>query len=230
MKYFIIVMFALGLLSCKKTEKLKPEVLPDTYVNPTYIGELDSYLKIGVGSNGPIDSIFTFYGSLTENSANAPYITFNKITYNGNTTGSVDQGVNFLNFANQSNWDLRSDYIGNFTHTDNTPVALITNPVGSVPSSFSGNAFIVNLHNLSGADEVVVSSYDGINLQSSSQKIDVFGPNFAFNFTAGVADLPINTDIRITIRLRKHTTVTKNGATIEVNKFTEYVFKTRKTS
>ncbi len=230
MKYFIIVLFALGLLSCKKTKKLKPEVLPDTYVDPTYIGELNSYLKIGVGSNGPIDSIFTFYGSLTENSANAPYITFNKVIYNGNTTGSVDQGGNFLNFANRSNWDIGSDYIGNFTHTDNTPVALITNPVGSVPSTFSGGSFIVNLHNLSGADEVVVSSYDGINFQGTSQKLGVFGPNFAFNFTEGVMDMPLNTDIRITISLRKHSIITKNGVTIEVNKYTEYVFKTRKTS
>jgi hypothetical protein len=233
MKYLIIAVFVVSFAACKKTEKLKPEVLPDTYVDPTYFGIFESALNIGVGSNGPVDSTFKFNASLWEKSADpAPYIAFDKISYNGNIMGSVDNGVKFLKFANESNWDIQSAQIGNFTYSNNAPAPLIGNAAGLIPPTFSGSALAINLQNISNADEVVVSSlYDVMDFSNSPQTVKVQGvQNYAFNYVEGVYAMPLNTDIRITISLRKYYKLTKNKVEIDVCKVTNYVYKTRKTN
>lgn len=232
MRYFIISIFVLLLVSCKKKKTQEPEVLPDTSVDHSYSGRLESELKIDVGSHGPVDSIFEFNASLVEDPASsARPVGFNAVSYNSKNTGTVYNGVSFLDFANRSTWDLQSEHIGNFTHIDNTPIPLIGNPLGALPPTFAGGAFTIQLQNISGVDEVVVSSfYNGAGSTGSSQKVRVIGPSMAFNFTEGVNSLPLNTDIRITVGLWKYNKLTRNKAEIEVNKVTSYVYKIRKTS
>ncbi len=232
MKYFIIAVFIVSFVACKKTEKLKPEVLPDTYVDPSYIGRMESHLNIGVGSNGPVDSTFRFNSALWENGANAPVVGFKKVIYNGYVANTIDQGVRFLDFANHSNWNLQSSYIGNFTHTDNSPTPLIGNVTGLVPPTFSGGELNLDLQNISNADQILVTAFDdGMNILGSSQTFMVEGrQNLSLAFTANVLYLPLNTDIRITVSLWKFNKLKGNNYEIDFGKVTNYIYRTKKTS
>lgn len=233
MKYSIItVAFAFVFLACKKTETLKPEVLPDTYVDPTYTGKLESNLSIGVGSNGPVDSVFSFSSGLWEQSGDpAPFVGFGRVIYNGRTSSTVDNGVKFLDFANRSSWDIQSTYIGNFTHIDNTIIPLIGNAAGLIPSSFSGGSLTINLQNVSNADQIVVSLSDLISLGGSTQKFAVQGnQNLSLNFYNGINQIPVDSEVQIKVTLWKFNKLVRNGNNIELNKSTTYIYRTKKTS
>lgn len=230
--YFIIVVFASGLLACKKTEKLKPEVLPDTYVDPTYTGIIESHLNIGFRSNGS-DSTFRFNASLWEESADpAPWVPFNKVSYNGKENSTIDQGVKFLGFANNSNWDFQSSYIGNFTHTSYAPTPLISNASGLIPTTFSGSVLNLNLQNISDADRIVVTAYDGgFAILGYSQTFEVNGAqNLSLAFSENVSNLYLNTDIQLTVSFWKFHNLSGSNYTISFAKVTNYIYKTRKTS
>lgn len=219
-------------LSCKKTEKLKPEVLPDTYVDPTYTGIVESHLNIGFSGSGP-DSTFRFNASLWEESGDpAPWIPFKKVSYNGKENTTIDQGVKFLGFANNSNWDFQSSHIGNFTHNDFTSTPLISNAFGLIPATFSGDVINLNLQNISNADRIVVTAYDGgFAILGYSQTFEVNGAqNLSLAFSENVANLYLNTDIRLTVSLWKFHNLKRNNYNITFAKVTNYIYKTRKTS
>ena len=61
-KYFLYFLLLIITISCKK-KTCEQEILPDTFVNPTFDGELTSSLVYNI-KNGNIDTLLEFDGYL----------------------------------------------------------------------------------------------------------------------------------------------------------------------
>lgn len=230
MRYFIISVFVLLLVSCKKKKTQEPEVLPDTYVDPTYYGLLESDLNINVGNNGPVDTTFRFEARLWEKFGNDyQYLGFKSFSYNNIDPLTVDNSNSFLRLANQSNWTLQSTQTGNFAYFNGASTPLISNAAGLIPSTFSGSEINIDLHDITNADIIRVKIFDASWLSEFSQTYEVGGrSNMQISFP--VDGWARNEDMKITVSLLKLDKFSRDNMDANANKSTNYIYRSMKTS
>jgi hypothetical protein len=171
-RYFLYILLLTTIISCKK-KTCEQEILPDTVLNPKFDGELSSSLVYNI-KNGHIDSLLKFDGYLIKKlNGQDPIQHFTSLSYNSSTV-QFDNLPNFMSYANNSNWSVTSNLVGNFNYTDNTLMPNCLNCAAINPSVGKFSGLSLNLNGITNTNRVIVEVQDMTFSNPNSNYVEVY--------------------------------------------------------
>lgn len=171
-KYLLPILLLSLFASCKK-KTCEQEILPDTFVNPTFDGELTSSLVYNI-KNGNIDTLLEFDGYLIKKLNGQGNIEkFTSISYNSSTV-QFDNLPNFMSYANNSNWDVTSNLVGNFNYIDNTIMPNCLNCAALNPSVGKFSGLSLNLSGITNTNRIIVEVEDMTFSNPTSNYLEIY--------------------------------------------------------
>lgn len=233
-KYFLYILLLTSIISCKK-KTCEQEILPDTVINPTYDGQISSSLVYNI-KNGHIDTLLKFDGYIIKKLNGQSNIErFMSLSYNSSTV-QFDNLPNFMLYANNSNWDVSSNLVGNFNYIDNTLMPNCLNCAALNPSVGKFSGLSLNLNGITNTHRVIVELQDMTFTNPISNYVEIYdlqGATFLTTSTNSqsyndfVAFEPIGYSVILTITLENnYKKATFNGHDMFFTKSTVYRFPT----
>jgi|JI10StandDraft_1071094.scaffolds.fasta_scaffold349086_1 hypothetical protein len=234
-RYFLYFLLSVTVISCKK-KSCEQEILPDTVINPTYQGQISSSLTYNI-KNGNIDTLLGFNGYLIKNlNGQGSVEQFISIVYNSSTV-QFDNLPNFMANANNSNWTITSDLIGNFNYSDHTlmPNSLNCGTLNPSVGKFSG--LNLNLTGITNTSRVIVEVRDMTFINPYSNSLEIYNLQGASSLTTSsnsqsyanfMGGANIGNDVLLTITLENmYKKENLNGHDMYFTKSTIYRFPTK---
>jgi hypothetical protein len=231
-KYFLYILLLTTIISCKK-KTCEQEILPDTILTPKFYGELNSWLVYNI-KNGNIDTLLQFYGSITkELNGKFNNENYTSVRYNSSSV-DFDNLPNFMSYANNSNWQVTSNFVGNFNYTDNRLSPNCLSCGSMTPSLSVSTGLSLDLNGITNCDEISIEIRDS----NGSNGLATYNMTGASTFSITLTDVnssvgylisshPVNTPFILTITFSSVKNEIINGVLTAFRKSTIYRYITK---